>query len=182
VVVDPSQVVSKYTGETEKNLRRMFDAAEDGAAVLLFDEADTLFGKRTEVRDSHYRYANLKVGYLLQRMETFRGLAILTTNAKVRTGPAFLRRLRAIVNFSNPDLSARETLWHNAFSARTSTGELDLRRLAAVDLPGGGIAAAALTASYLRVDTGSVSPADVAVAIRRNSPRPTARPRPPREK
>ena len=83
VVVDLSQVVSKYIGETEKNLGRVFDAAEDSAAVLLFDEADTLFGKRTEVRDSHDRYANLEVGYLLQRIEAFRGLAILTTNAEV---------------------------------------------------------------------------------------------------
>jgi hypothetical protein len=166
VVVDLSQVVSKYIGETEKNLRRMFDAAEDGAAVLLFDEADTLFGKRTEVRDSHDRYANLEVGYLLQRMEAFRGLAILTTNAKSALDQAFLRRLRAIVSFPYPDLSARETLWRNAFPARTPVVGLDPRRLAAVDLPGGGIAAAALTAAYLGADAGSVSLDDVALATR----------------
>jgi len=166
VVVDLSQVVSKYIGETEKNLRRLFDAAEDGAAVLLFDEADTLFGKRTEVRDSHDRYANLEVGYLLQRMETFRGLAILTTNTKSVLDQAFLRRLRAIVSFPYPDLSARETLWRNAFPARTPVGDLDPRRLAAVDLPGGGIAAAALTAAYLGADAGSVRTDDVAAATR----------------
>ena len=166
VVVDLSQVVSKYIGETEKNLRRVFDAAEDGAAVLLFDEADTLFAKRTEVRDSHDRYANLEVGYLLQRMETFRGLAILTTNARSALDQAFLRRIRAIVSFPYPDLSARETLWRNAFPARTPVGDLDVRRLAAVDLAGGGIAAAALTAAYLGAEAGSVSPDDVTVATR----------------
>jgi len=164
VVVDLSQVVSKYIGETEKNLRQVFDAAEDGAAVLLFDEADTLFGKRTEVRDSHDRYANLEVGYLLQRMETFRGLAILTTNAKSALDQAFLRRLRAIVSFPYPDMSTRETLWRNAFPARTPVGDLDPRRLATVDLPGGGIAAAALTAAFLGAGDGVVSAADVAAA------------------
>ena len=102
VVIDLSQVVSKYIGETEKHLRRVFDAAEDGAAVLLFDEADTLFGKRSEVRDSHDRYANLEVGYLLQRMESFRGLAILTTNARSTLDQAFTRRLRTIVTFPLP--------------------------------------------------------------------------------
>jgi hypothetical protein len=166
VVVDVSQVVSKYIGETEKNLRRMFDAAEDGAAVLLFDEADTLFGKRTEVRDSHDRYANLEVGYLLQRMETFRGLAILTTNARSALDQAFLRRLRAIINFPYPDLGARETLWRNAFPPSTPVNDLDPRRLAAVDLPGGGIAAAALTAAFLGAEAGAVGPDDVAVATR----------------
>ena len=94
--IDLSQVVSKYIGETEKNLRRVFDAAEDGGAVLLFDEADALFGKRSEVKDSHDRYANIEVGYLLQRMEAYRGLAILTTNMKDALDPAFLRRLRFV--------------------------------------------------------------------------------------
>ena len=97
LVVDLSQVVNKYVGETEKNLARVFEAAEDSGAVLLFDEADALFGKRTEVRDSHDRYANLEVGYLLQRVESFRGLAILTTNARNALDSAFLRRLRVIV-------------------------------------------------------------------------------------
>jgi hypothetical protein len=164
VVVDLSQVVSKYIGETEKNLRRVFDAADDGAAVLLFDEADTLFSRRTEVRDSHDRYANLEVGYLLQRMETFRGLAILTTNARSALDQAFVRRLRAIVSFPYPDLRAREALWRNAFPVRTPLVDLDPRQLATVDLPGGGIAAAALTAAYLGAETGSVSADDVAVA------------------
>ena len=101
--IDLSSVVSKYIGETEKNLRRVFDAAEDGGAILLFDEADALFGKRSEVKDSHDRYANIEVSYLLQRMEAYRGLAILTTNLKSALDAAFLRRLRFIVQFPFPD-------------------------------------------------------------------------------
>ena len=100
--IDLSQVVSKYIGETEKNLRRVFDAAEDGGAILLFDEADALFGKRTEVRDSHDRYANLEVSYLLQRMEAFRGLAILTTNLRGRAGPGVPAPAAAIVTSRTP--------------------------------------------------------------------------------
>ncbi|MFZ3493220.1 ATP-binding protein [Streptomyces sp. 5.8] len=166
VVVDLSQVVNKYIGETEKNLARIFNAAEDSAAVLLFDEADTLFGKRTEVRDSHDRYANLEVGYLLQRMESFRGLAVLTTNAKGALDQAFLRRLRVVVTFPYPDPAAREAMWARAFPARTPTEGLDPRRLASVDLAGGAIAAAALTAAFLGAARGGVSGEDVAAATR----------------
>ena len=101
--IDLSQVVSKYIGETEKNLRRVFDAAEEGGAILLFDEADALFGKRSEVKDSHDRYANIEVSYLLQRMEGYRGLAILTTNKPDDLDPAFLRRIRFVVQFPFPD-------------------------------------------------------------------------------
>ena len=101
--IDLSQVVSKYIGETEKNLRRVFDAADDGGAVLFFDEADALFGKRSEVKDSHDRYANIEISYLLQRMESYRGLAILTTNMKSALDTAFLRRIRFIVTFPFPD-------------------------------------------------------------------------------
>ena len=97
--VDLAAVVSKYIGETEKNLRRLFDAAEAGGAVLFLDEADALFGKRSEVKDSHDRYANIEVNYLLQRMEAYQGLAILATNAKANLDPAFLRRLRYVVEF-----------------------------------------------------------------------------------
>src|SRR5437870_3754858 len=100
--IDLSQVVSKYIGETEKNLRRVFDAADSGGAILLFDEADALFGKRTEVKDSHDRYANIEVSYLLQRMEAYRGLAILTTNAKDAIDQAFMRRIRLVVRFAFP--------------------------------------------------------------------------------
>ncbi len=100
--VDLAAVVSKYIGETEKNLRRVFDAAETAGAILFFDEADALFGKRSEVKDSHDRYANIEVNYLLQRLEEFQGLAILATNAKANLDPAFLRRLRYVVAFPRP--------------------------------------------------------------------------------
>jgi ATPase family associated with various cellular activities (AAA) len=166
LVIDLSQVVSKYIGETEKHLARLFDTAEDSGAVLLFDEADTLFGRRTEVRDSHDRYANLEVGYLLQRVESFRGLAILTTNARNALDPAFLRRLRVVISFPYPDVTARTELWRRAFPSSTPTADLDPVALATVDLPGGGIAAAALTAAYLGVDRGLVTAEDVAVATR----------------
>lgn len=101
--IDLSQVVSKYIGEAEKNLRRVFDAAEESGAVLWFDEADALFGKRSEVKDSHDRYANIEISYLLQRMEAYRGLAILTTNMKSVLDTAFLRRIRFAVQFPFPD-------------------------------------------------------------------------------
>ena len=109
--VDMSQVVSKYIGETEKNLSRIFDAAEGGSAVLFFDEADGLFGKRTEARDAHDRYANLEVGYLLARLESFSGLAILASNLRQNIDSAFLRRIDFIVEFQQPDIQARERLW-----------------------------------------------------------------------
>src|SRR5579863_6134235 len=95
--IDLSSVVSKYIGETEKNLRRVFDAAEDGGVILFFDEADALFGKRSEVKDSHDRYANIEINYLLQRMESYRGLAVLATNMKSALDAAFLRRIRFVV-------------------------------------------------------------------------------------
>jgi hypothetical protein len=166
LVVDLSQVMSKYIGETEKHLARLFDTAEDSGAVLLFDEADTLFGKRTEVRDSHDRYANLEVGYLLQRVESFRGLAILTTNARGALDPAFLRRLRVVVSFPYPDAAARAELWRRAFPAGVPTADLDHAALATVDLPGGGIAAAALNAAYLGAGRGLVTVEDVATATK----------------
>lgn len=152
VRVDLSQVMSKYIGETEKHLGALFDAAENGGAVLLFDEADTLFGKRSEVRDSHDRYANVEVGYLLQRVESFRGLAVLTTNNRSTLDPAFTRRIGTIVTFPYPDPSLRRRLWEGAFPAETPVDGLDGRRLADVDLPGGGIAAAAIGAAYLAAD------------------------------
>ena len=166
VRVDLSQVVSKWIGETEKHLRRVFDAAEDGGAVLLFDEADTLFGKRSQVRDSHDRYANLEVGYLLQRMEAFRGLAILTTNTRTALDPAFTRRLAAVVTFPYPDPKLREALWRRAFPASTPIGDLEPSGLAALDVPGGGIAAIALTAAYLAADGEEVAERHVRMASR----------------
>ncbi len=117
--IDLSSVVSKYIGETEKNLRRVFDAAEEGGAILLFDEADALFGKRSEVKDSHDRYANIEVSYLLQRMEAYRGLAILTTNLKNALDTAFLRRIRFVVQFPFPDAIQRAEIWRRIFPQLT---------------------------------------------------------------
>ena len=109
--IDLSQVVNKYIGETEKNLSRLFDAADSGDAILFFDEADALFGKRTEVKDAHDRYANLEVSYLLERMERFRGMAILASNRRKDLDEAFLRRLRTIVTFPLPEAAERLRIW-----------------------------------------------------------------------
>ena len=118
--VDLATLVSKYIGETEKNLKRLFDAAETSGAVLLFDEADALFGKRSEVKDSHDRYANIEVAYLLQRVEAYRGLAVLTTNMKSALDRAFLRRIRFVVTFPFPDVAAREQIWRRQFPPRAA--------------------------------------------------------------
>jgi hypothetical protein len=152
--IDLSQVVSKYIGETEKNLRRVFDAAETGGLVLLFDEADALFGKRTQVRDSHDRYANIEVGYLLQRMEAYRGLAILTTNARDAVDDAFMRRLRFIVRFPVPDAAQRAEIWRRVFPAETPTTELDVNALAQLSLTGGTIRNIALQAAFIAAEDG----------------------------
>jgi hypothetical protein len=150
--IDLSQVVSKYIGETEKNLRRVFDAAEDGGALLLFDEADALFGKRSEVRDSHDRYANIEISYLLQRMEEYRGLAILTTNLKSVLDPAFLRRIRFVVQFPFPDAGLRAHIWRRIFPERTPTENLDVDKLARLNVAGGNIRNIALQAAFLAAD------------------------------
>jgi ATPase family associated with various cellular activities (AAA) len=147
--IDLSAVVSKFIGETEKNLRRLFDAAEDGGAILFFDEADALFGKRSEVKDSHDRYANIEINYLLQRLEAYRGLAILATNFKNALDSAFMRRLRFIVNFSFPGVKERKAMWQKAFPSETPTEELDFNRLAQFNLTGGSIHNIALNAAFL---------------------------------
>jgi ATPase family protein associated with various cellular activities (AAA)/winged helix domain-containing protein len=152
--VDISRVVSKYIGETEKNLARVFDAADAGGAVLLFDEADALFGKRGEVRDSRDRYANLEVGYLLSRIETYRGLAVLTTNLKDSLDHAFQRRLRFIVDFPFPDAHARAGLWRAAFPADTPTADLDPDLLAQLTISGASIRNTALFAAFLAAESG----------------------------
>ena len=147
--IDLSAVVSKYIGETEKNLREVFDAAECGGAILLFDEADALFGKRSEVKDSHDRYANIEVDYLLQRMEAFGGLAILATNMKSALDPAFVRRLRFIVTFPYPGPAERRRMWERVFPAATPLGVIDHERLARLNLTGGNIQSMALTAAFM---------------------------------
>jgi hypothetical protein len=147
--IDLAAVVSKYIGETEKNLKQVFDAAEEGGSLLLFDEADALFGKRGEVKDSHDRYANIEVGYLLQRMEAYRGLAILTTNLKSSLDKAFQRRLRFSVNFPFPDAAQREAIWSRIFPAKTPTEALQAQRLAQLNMAGGNIRNIALNAAFL---------------------------------
>ena len=154
--IDLSAVVSKYIGETEKNLRRLFDAAEDGGAILFFDEADALFGKRSEVKDSHDRYANIEINYLLQRIEAYRGLAILATNMKGALDQAFLRRLRFIVDFPYPGEAQRRAIWKGIFPEQTKTGKLDLDRLARLDLTGGNIHNVGLNAAFLAAQTNSL--------------------------
>jgi hypothetical protein len=148
--IDLSAVVNKYIGETEKNLRKLFDAAEDSGAILFFDEADALFGKRSEVKDSHDRYANIEINYLLQRMESYRGLAILATNMKNSLDKAFMRRLRFIVDFPFPGVEERKDIWKKAFPPDTPVDQaLDYQRLAALNLTGGSIQNVALNAAFL---------------------------------
>ena len=153
--IDLSQVVNKYIGETEKNLKKIFDAAEDGGAILLFDEADALFGKRSEVRDSHDRYANIEVSYLLQRMEAYRGLAILTTNMKEALDKAFMRRIRFVVRFPFPDAKQRAEIWQNIFPTDTPKEKLDWEKLARFNIAGGNIRNIALNAAFIAANEGS---------------------------
>lgn len=146
--IDLSAVVSKYIGETEEHLRALFDAAEVSGAVLLFDEADALFGRRTEVKDSHDRYANLEIAYLLQRMESYRGVAILTSNLKTNVDPAFTRRLRFVVHFPFPDEVARAEIWRRVLPDAAPTEDLDPSALAKLQISGGTIRAIALGAAF----------------------------------
>ena len=151
-VIDLSQVVSKYIGETEKNLSSVFDAAERGGALLLFDEADALFGKRSEVKDSHDRYANLEVSYLLMRMEAYRGLAVLTTNMKQAIDPAFMRRIRFVVDFPFPGEGERAEIWRRVLPAQAPTKGLDTELLARLTVAGGSIRNIALSGAFLAAE------------------------------
>jgi hypothetical protein len=128
--IDLSQVVNKYIGETEKNLKRLFDAADAADAILFFDEADALFGKRTEVKDAHDRYANLEISYLLERMERFKGLAILATNRRKDLDEAFLRRLRFVIEFPLPGAPERQRIWRSVIPEGVDASELDIEFLA----------------------------------------------------
>ena len=155
--VDLSAVVDKYIGETEKKLRRLFDSAEEGGVALCFDECDAIFGRRSEVKDAHDRYANIQVSYLLQRLESFTGLAMLTTNQADAIDHAFLRRLRFIVNFPMPDRALRREIWQRVFPPQflkevpcdpPFDNDL-LDTLAETPLSGGQIHAVALNAAFL---------------------------------
>ncbi|ETW95086.1 MAG: hypothetical protein ETSY2_48660 [Candidatus Entotheonella gemina] len=150
--IDLSAVVSKYIGETEKNLRRIFDAAEAGGVILLFDEADAIFGKRSEVKDSHDRHANIEVSYLLQRMEAYSGLAILTTNLKNALDTAFMRRIRFIVQFPFPNAAQSAEIWRRVYPAATPTDGLDVNKLARLNVAGGNIRNIALNAAFLAAE------------------------------
>jgi adenylate kinase family enzyme len=166
--IDLAGVVSKYIGETEKNLRRVFDAAEQSGAILFFDEADALFGKRSEVKDSHDRYANIEVNYLLQRMEDYRGLAILATNRKSALDRAFMRRLRFLVDFPFPNSESRRAIWQKVFPRQMPFAALDYELLSRLELPGGNIRNIALNAAFLAASEGqALSMAHILHATRR---------------
>jgi len=154
--IDLSQIVSKYIGETEKNLDQIFTAAEDSNAILFFDEADALFGKRSEVKDSHDRYANIEISYLLQKMEEYEGVSILATNLRQNLDEAFVRRLQAIVEFPFPDEEYRRRIWQLAFPHEAPLGkDVEFDRLAReVRLAGGNIKNMALTAAFLAAAEG----------------------------
>jgi SpoVK/Ycf46/Vps4 family AAA+-type ATPase len=166
--IDLASVVSKYIGETEEHLKRIFDEAEHSDAILFFDEADALFGERSEVSDSHDRYANIEVSYLLQRMEEHDGVVILTTNFAENIDDAFRRRITLTVEFPRPEFDSRYAIWRSAFPSETPVGDLDYRFLASFDLTGGNIENVALTAAFLAADEEStVEMRHVVRALRR---------------
>ena len=169
-VVDLATVVDKYVGETEKNLERIFAAAAGVNALLLFDEADAVFGRRSEVRDAHDRYANIESAYLLQRMETFDGLAILATNLRANIDEAFTRRLDVLVDFPLPDARQRRALWDRCLGTTVQRApDVDLEFCAeAFELAGGSIRSAAVTAAYLAAaDAGVIGMRHVVNAVHR---------------
>ena len=153
--VDLASVVNKYIGETEKNLRRVFDAAERSGALLFFDEADALFGTRTEVRDSHDRYANVEIDYLLQRMEDYAGLAVLATNRRSALDNAFLRRLRFVIDFPFPAAEDRRRIWEGAFPAQVELDGVEYGYLSRLELSGGNIRTIAVNAAFLAAAEGT---------------------------
>ncbi len=166
--LDLSSVMSKYIGETEKNLRRVFDAAERANAILFFDEADALFGERSEVSDSHDRYANVEVDYLLQRMEDHDGSVILASNLEENIDEAFVRRINLSVDFPLPDRDARKEIWQGVFPEETPVESLDVDFLSGFELAGGNIKNVATTAAFMAAEAGeAVSMAHVVPALRR---------------
>ena len=168
--IDLSTMVSKYIGETEKNLSRVFEEAEKGEAVLFFDEADALFGKRTQVRDAHDRYANLETSYLLQKMEEHEGVVVLATNLSKNMDDAFVRRLQFTVDFPVPEAADRLRIWTRIWPEKAPLDPgLDLERLAReVDLPGGNIRNIALAAAFLAAaDGGTITMVHLRRAVAR---------------
>ena len=170
LVADISRIVSKWIGETEKNLAGIFEAAERAQAVLLFDEADALFGKRTEVSDAHDRYANLETAYLLSRIERFEGLTMLSTNLKQNIDPAFLRRLEFVIDFDEPQVAEREALWRcHLPKAAPLAADVNLRELAALyPIVGGLIRNASVAAAFLAAEAETaITRSHLICAIRR---------------
>ena len=168
--IDLSAVVSKYIGETEKNLDRVFAAATNANAVLFFDEAEALFGKRSEVKDAHDRYANIEIAYLLQKIEQFDGLAILATNLKQNLDEAFTRRLTFCVNFAFPEEAERLRLWQTLWPAAASrAADVDFAALAReYRVSGGNIRNIVIASAYLAAADGdTVTRAHVLHATRR---------------
>ncbi len=166
--IDLANVISKYIGETEKNLGEVFDAAEATDAILLFDEADALFGKRTEIRDAHDRYANVEVDYLLQRIEAHDGTVVLTTNLKQNVDDAFMRRIHAGVEFQFPTRDLRASIWRNVFPESTPLGDVDVAFLSSLEFAGGNIKNVALTAAFrAAADGGRVEMTHLVDASRR---------------
>ena len=163
--LDLSAVVSKYIGETEKNLEQAFDAASAGNLVLFFDEADALFGKRSEVKDARDRYANIEVSYLLQRLESYDGLVVMATNFEKNVDEAFLRRIHVRIEFAMPGAAERRSIWEHNLPATAPVEDVDVGWLAAqFELSGGGIRNAAVHAAFLAAAAGS--PITMACAIR----------------
>jgi SpoVK/Ycf46/Vps4 family AAA+-type ATPase len=152
--IDLSGVVSKYIGETEKNLNRVFEEAQGANAILFFDEADALFGKRTEVQDAHDRYANIETSYLLQKMETYAGVAILATNFAQNIDEAFTRRLHFRVEFPFPTAPERERIWRGMFPPQAPLDpQVDFAFLAGqFELSGGNIRNCVLAAAFLAAE------------------------------
>ena len=162
--IDLAGMMNKYIGVTEKHIRQVFDGGE--GAVLLFDEADALFGKRSEVKDSHDRYANIQIDYLLQRMESYTGLAILATNLRSAIDTAFLRRLDFVVNFPFPGPREREAIWRNAFPPEVPLGpDVDFARLATLALTGGSIQNVALDASFRAAAAAPLGPVTMPMIV-----------------
>jgi len=167
--VDLSTVVSKYIGETEKNMERIFRAAERSNCVLLLDEGEALCGKRSEVRDAHDRYANIEISYLLQRMEMYEGLTILTTNLRGNIDEAFLRRLAFSVHFPFPSAADRERIWRQIWPAGTPVDpDVDFQSMARLQMSGGNIKNIALAAAFLAAsEAGPVQLDHIITATRR---------------
>lgn len=154
--IDLSRIVSKYIGETEKNLSEIFDQAKLSGAILFFDEADSLFGKRSEVKDAHDKYANMETSYLLQKMEEYEGITILASNFSQNLDEAFTRRIQFIIKYPFPDVEQREQLWRSSFPQELPVGEIDFPFLAqSFELAGGPIKNVVLTAAFLSANEGT---------------------------